>query len=337
LDICATNPYVEQKEAKIKENTMKTMPLKNKQSMPQIGLGTWQSKPGEVGKIVEDALTYGYRHIDCAAIYKNEEEIGESFKRVFQKTDLQREDVFITSKLWNNAHREEDVLPALKKTLHDLKLDYLDLYLIHWPVVFKKGVTFPESPDEFLTLDEVPIMETYQAMEQALKQGLVKALGVSNFNQQKLGDLLKQANTPPCVNQVECHPYLQQRELLSFCQENEVVLTCYSPIGSPGRSEDSKAKDEPLLLEDKVIVSLAEKYQKTPAQIILQWSMQRGTVVIPKTTHLERAIENFEAQQFEMEPADCEKITSLDQSYRFVKGSFFTSNESPYSQKDLWG
>ncbi|NQZ65129.1 aldo/keto reductase [Crocosphaera sp.] len=316
---------------------MKTLTLNNGNTIPQFGLGTWKSKPGEVKNAVKYALSIGYKHIDCAAIYGNETEVGEALKESFADNVVQREDIFITSKLWNNRHKKDDVVLGLKQTLKDLELDYLDLYLIHWPVAFKPEVIFPEDASGVLSLSEVPLIETWQGMEQAVNQGLVKNIGVSNFSIKKIDNIISNCSIKPAMNQVECHPYLQQDELLASCQQNDIVLTAYSPLGSKDRPDSLKQKNEPTLLENEVIKNIAEKYQVTTAQILIKWAIERGTVVIPKSVSPERIKQNFEAQNINLDTEDMEQIKTLNRNYRYVDGSFFAIPNSCYTVESIWG
>lgn len=302
---------------------MKDLKFSNGDHWNQIGLGTWKSKPGDVGKAVESAIEMGYRHIDCAAIYMNEPEIGIAIQSCLKKGIVKREDLWITSKLWNNAHRENEVLPALKKTLADLQLDYLDLYIIHWPVAIKNSVINATLPEDYLPLSEVPVSETWRGMEEAKKSGLAKHIGVSNFSQKKLADLLKNCKEKPEVNQVELHPYLQQNELLNFCNAHGIFMTAYSPLGSGDRSETMRRADEPKLLEDKTILEIAAKHKASAAQILIAWHVHRGTTVIPKSINPVRQKENLDASNITLDADDMLAIKKLDRHYRFITGKFF--------------
>jgi alcohol dehydrogenase (NADP+) len=315
---------------------MNYLTLNNGNKIPQLGLGTWKSERGQVAKAVKSALEMGYRHIDCAPIYGNEKEIGQAFCECLKEGVIKREEIFITSKLWNNRHRKTDVVPALKETLQDLKLDYLDLFLIHWPVAFKKEVNFPSIASEYIPLSELPLIETWSGMEQAVNEGLVKSIGVSNFSQKKLENIRLNAKIMPCMNQVECHPYLQQDDLLAYCQKNDIVLTAYSPLGSKDRASSLKQENEPLLLENPVIQQIAQKHQATVAQILIKWAIERGTVVIPKSVSSQRIKDNFEAQEVYLDAEDLQKIKALNQNYRYVDGSFFAVPNSGYTLENLW-
>ncbi len=314
---------------------MKTYTIGNSAKIPALGLGTWKSAKGKVGKAVENALEIGYTHFDCAHVYMNEEEIGQAFRR--QKlSGSKRESAWVTSKLWNNAHRARHVKPALEKTLKDLQLDYLDLYLIHWPVHFKHEAFFPQSPDDYLPPEEIPVMETWQAMQKLVDSGMCRFIGVCNFNIAKLHQLEKEADIKPVVNQIELHPYLQQQEMLEYCRNNDMLLTAYSPLGSGDRSQNMKKEDEPSLLENAVIKEIAAAKGVTCGQILLAWALDRGTVTIPKSVNPEHQQQNLEAAQIQLDDGDREAIKALDKGYRYVDGRFFTSQGSPYTMGYLW-
>jgi alcohol dehydrogenase (NADP+) len=310
---------------------MKKMTFRNGDTIDAIGLGTWKSAPGEVGRAVTSALKTGYRHIDCAAIYGNEREVGEAMQSTLTEDGIRREDVWVTSKLWNRFHKAEDVIPALKQTLSDLRLEYLDLYLIHWPVAFRPDLDgFPREDEDFLSLDEVPLIETWEAMLEAKKQGLIRHAGVSNFSIQKLDELDTQTDDFPEMNQVELHPYLQQNDLLNYANEHNMLLTAYSPLGSKDRPDRLKRADEPSLLENEVIRSVAEKHGATPAQVLIRWAVERDTVVIPKSTNPGRIEENFRSAKLNLDDDDMKQIAGLDLHYRYLDGSVFETKSDMY-------
>lgn len=311
---------------------MNKMQFRNGDTIDAIGLGTWKSDPGEVGQAVQAALEAGYRHIDCAAIYGNEAEVGGALAEVFARGEIRREDVHITSKLWNNAHLADDVARTLKKTLADLQLDYLDLYLIHWPVAFRPGLQgFPENESDFLTPDQAPIDETWKAMLAVRDQGLTRHAGVSNFSTRKLDKLAAAGAEMPEMNQVELHPYLQQDELLAWCRDHGILVTAYSPLGSSDRPDSMKGDDEPSLLENEVVEEIAEKHSATPAQVLIAWAVARDTIVIPKSTNPERIRQNIESASIALDDADMERIRALDRHYRYIRGNTFRTASGMYS------
>jgi len=310
---------------------MKKLTFKNDDKIDAIGLGTWKSDPGKVGDAVKTALKVGYRHVDCAAVYGNEKEVGTALQESFSEYDIKREDVWITSKLWNTAHKPQDVIPALKQSLSDLQLNYLDLYLIHWPVAFKPGLEgFPESDEDFLSLDKVPIIDTWKVMLEAKEEGLIKHAGVSNFSIKKLKDLSSKTDHAPEMNQIELHPYLQQNDMLEYCSENNILVTAYSPLGSSDRPDSMKTDDEPSLLENEVINEIADKHDATPAQVLIKWAVERDTIVIPKSTNAGRIEENLKSAELSLDDEDMAKIKKLDYHYRYLDGKVFETESDMY-------
>lgn len=313
-----------------------THQLTNGDRLPLLGLGTWKSAPGEVYAAVREAIRIGYRHIDCAAAYGNEAEVGQALSDAIQGGEVTRQELWITSKLWCNAHGRDNVEPAINKTLADLRLDYLDLYLIHWPIPLKPSVSFPSSADDFMRPTEAPLHATWAGMEAALRAGLVRHLGVSNFSAKKLRELLPHCQVKLEVNQVELHPLLQQPELSRYCASEGIHVTAYSPLGSSDRPAFVKAADAPVLLENPVIRSIAEAHARTPAQVLLAWHVQRGVSTIPKSVSPARLRENFAAAELELTASDLERIAGLDQGCRLLVGAFWAIEGGPWKVETIW-
>jgi len=263
---------------------MKTMTLHSNVEMPQLGFGVWQVEQKDAVAAVTKALETGYRHIDTAAAYKNEEQVGEAIKQ----SGLGRDELFITTKVWNADQGYNNTIQALETSLDKLGLEYVDLYLIHWPT--------PEY-DEYV--------ETYKALEQLQKDGKVKAIGVCNFDIDHLERLMEECEVKPSVNQVECHPYLAQNELKDFCRKNGIHLEAWSPL--------MQGKE---VLKDETIQSIAEQHNKTAAQVIIRWHLQNQTIVIPKSVTPSRIEENFDVFDFELTSEDMNAINKLDRGER---------------------
>jgi alcohol dehydrogenase (NADP+) len=311
------------------------MMLTDFKGLPAIGLGTWKIRPEEAYETVLAAGRMGYRHLDCASTYGNEKEIGKAVRVLIGEGVVRREDLWMTSKLPNTAHRSADVRPALEKSLHDLGLTYLDLYLVHWPIALQKGVWIPRKPEHFIPPEALPLEETWQAMESLVDSGLVRHIGVSNFSIPKLKNL-EGSRISPAVNQIELHPYLQQRPMLEYCRKKGIQLTAYAPLGSGDRPKPLKKKDDPVLIADTVIHQVAANHQATPAQILLAWGIQRGTSVVAKSVNPARLKENLDAIGICLGSTEMRQIEALDRSRRYVDGSFWAVPGGPHSMESLW-
>ncbi len=315
---------------------MKSFTYDNNDKMPLLGLGTWKSNDREAYHAVREAINIGYRHFDCAARYDNEKEIGEAFSDAIKAGDVSRQELWITSKLWNNAHLAQHVQPALETTLKDLQLDYLDLYLIHWPIALKPDVIFPAKGDEFLSENDAPIEKTWEQMINCYRKGLSKHIGVSNFNIPKIKNLISQGLKKPECNQVESHPFLQQEELLDYCKKNRIAFTAYSPLGSQDRPDRLKKHGEPPLLKHSVIDGIAAELGCSPGQVLIAWAIQRGSSVIPKSSNPGRLRDNFTAEKYHLDDEQISAIESLDRGFRFIDGAFWAIEGSPYTVEALW-
>ena len=315
---------------------MKTIQFKNGDQMPIFGLGTWKSTPGEVYTAVKEALRLGYRHIDCASIYGNEAEVGQALAESINEGIVSRDQLWITSKLWNNAHAPENVQPALEKTLADLQIESIDLYLIHWPVVLREEVFFHESAIDLIALDTLPISKTWQTLESMVDNGLCRHIGVSNFSIAKLRKLFETARLMPEMNQIELHPYLQQTAMLEFCSSNSIHITAYAPLGSADRPSRLKVEGEPVLLKDPTISRIAEHHNVTPAQVLISWAIHRQTAVIPKSVNSERLRQNLNAGEVSLTQEDMQEIAGLDRNRRYISGYFWVVEGGPYTIANLW-
>jgi len=293
--------------------------------MPAVGFGCWKVEKDATADLIEKVIKFGYRHIDGACDYANEKEVGQGIKRAIDAGVCKREDLFVTSKLWNTFHAPEHVAAACQKSLDDLGLDYLDLYLIHFPISLKFvpiEVRYPpewiydtSSAEKKMEFAPVPVSATWQAMEELVGRGLVKNIGLSNWNAQGLRDIFSYAKLKPSVLQIEVHPYLQCERLVSYAQSLGMVVTAFSPLGH-GQSYAMLGYGNVVAIEEEVVIEIAKRLEVTPAQVVLRWGIQRGYAVIPKSANEGRMKENLAVESFNLSKEDMEKMKTLEKKFR---------------------
>jgi alcohol dehydrogenase (NADP+) len=308
--------------------------------MPAIGLGTFGSdhvSADEVAQAVEGAAEAGYRHFDCASVYGNEAQIGCALRRIFA-AGVPREDIWVTSKLWNDKHAEQDVMPSCRQSLADLQLDYLDMYLVHWP--------FPNfhpphcdvtsrSPNARPYIHE-NFMRTWRKMEELVDLGLVRHIGVSNMTIPKLELVLRDARIRPAVHEMELHPHFQQPELFEYTRGHGIEPIGYSPIGSPGRPERDRTPEDTVDIEDPVIVEIAKRLGIHPAVVTIKWAVQRGQTPIPFSVKRANYVANLRGVISEpLTAGDMARIAAIDRNCRLIKGQVFLWKEDQ-TWEDLW-
>lgn len=308
--------------------------LNNGVEMPRLGLGTSQGNKQDIVNAVKSAIDVGYKLIDCAFVYQTETEVGEAIREKITDGIIKREDIFVTSKLWSTYQSPDHVEEGLNLSLKNLQLDYLDLFLIHWPFGLKyskENVSNINQPFD----ENVDYVDTWKALEKLYKSGLVKAIGISNFNIDQLKRLLHHAEIVPAVMQIECHPYIDQEKAISLCSSKGIAVTSYSPFASPNRSWVKKAGIN--VFEEPLLKDLATKYQKSVGQIILRYLIQLGTAVIPQSINAERIRSNLDVFSFILSDDDILNIRKLNGNKRIMppKLPFTTHKHFPFPEEEL--
>lgn len=315
--------------------------LSNGAKIPVIGLGTFGSdnySNDQIAQAVKFAIELGYRHIDCASVYGNEKEIGEVLSELIGNGTVKREELWITSKVWNDMHGEGDVIKSCRQSLADLQLEYLDLYLVHWPF---PNYHAPGCDGDARNPNSKPYiheeyMVAWRQMEQLVEMGLVKSIGTSNMTIPKMELLLKDARIKPVVNELELHPHFQQPELFDYLIDNNIQPIGYSPIGSPKRPERDRTATDTVDIEDPVIVAVAERLGLHPAVVCLKWGIQRGEVVIPFSVTPSKITSNIEgALSNPLTSEEMEAISKIDKQCRLIKGQVFLW-EGANGWENLW-
>lgn len=312
-------------------NMTSTLKFSNNLAIPVIGLGTYESPREQVHAAVVSALEAGYRHIDCAYLYSNEEEIGNALSTTMKKLNLRREDVFITSKCWCTHLHPDRVRICCERSLKALKLQYLDLYLAHWPVAFKPAEElFPMMPDgKHFDVDKVCIVDTWKAMEKLVDDGLVKSIGISNYNRRQIDTIMKHCRIKPVNLQVEIHANFPNTKLVEYAQSLGLTVTAYAPLGSPGALPGATN-----LLTEQWVTDIAKRHNKTPAQVLIRYLLQRKLVVIPKSVTQKRIVENSDVFDFNLSEEEMNNLGSKGQNKRrFLIPQMEFSDEYPFKEE----
>jgi len=296
-------------------------------SMPTVGLGLWKIDPGAVADAVYQAIKVGYRHLDSAADYGNEKEVGEGIALAITDGLCSRDELWVTSKLWNTYHRREHVEAACRKSLEDLGLDYFDLYLVHFPIALSyvdfndryppEWIFDPEAENPGMRLDAVPLSETWGAMEKLVEVGLCRQIGICNYSTSLVHDLMSYARIKPAMLQVESHPYHTQEALLRTAQQYGIAVTAFSPLGALSYVSLDMATANDSVLTAPVVIAAAQRIGATAAQVVLRWGIQRGTAVIPKTSNPQRLVENLHLSELSLNEDEMAAISALNQNRRF--------------------
>ena len=308
--------------------------------IPVIGLGTFGSdhvSADQVAQAVRQAILLGYRHIDCASVYGNEHKIGPVLSELMEG-GLDRKELWVTSKIWNNMHGQGQVLESCKKSLSDLKLEYLDMYLVHWPFPnhHATGVDVGSRDPGAVPYIHENFMKTWRQMEELVGRGLVRNIGTSNMTIPKLELVLRDAKIKPSCNQMELHPHFQQQELFDFVVEKGIMPVGYSPIGSPARPERDRTPEDTVDIEDPVIVEIAGRLNVHPAEVCIMWAVRRGQIPIPFSTKRKNILSNLKAAVSEsLTEEDMEAIAGIDKNCRLIKGQVFLWPEAK-GWEDLW-
>jgi D-xylose reductase len=300
---------------------------------PTLGLGTWKLPKPQAPAVIREAVRLGYRHFDCACDYGNEAEVGAGLASVVQQGLCRRDDLWVTSKLWNTYHEPKHVRAACERSLRDLRLDVLDLYLVHFPIALAYVPFDVRYPPEWffdpaaekpaMNPIAVPYADTWGAMEELQRAGLVKRIGVCNLNVSMLREVLNTASIRPAVHQFEAHPYLIQERQVRFCQSEGIAVTAFSPLGAPSYLPLGMARPEESVLVDPVVAGIAAALGRTPAQVVLRWGVQRGCAVIPKAQDFNHLRDNAQVFDFSLSDGQMQAIDALDRHRRFNDPGYF--------------